>query len=165
MPDANPLVLLNTPVEAAWIDYNGHLNDACYALLFSRACDRLIDYIGLDGPGRESHQYTIYTLENHIRYLGEVHLDAPVSITAQILGADDKRLRVYFRMWDESRDRLAAVSTQLLTGVDTRGPKAAPFPEIVAKRVNALAEAHANLPAPADACTQMRLATQTAQRH
>ena len=40
-------LLLETSVHAEWVDYNGHMNDACYALVFSRALDGFIEQIGL----------------------------------------------------------------------------------------------------------------------
>lgn len=46
-----------------WVDYNGHLNDAYYALVFSRSLDALMDEIGLDEEGRKANAYTIFTLE------------------------------------------------------------------------------------------------------
>ena len=35
-------------IEPQWIDYNGHLRDAYYTLVFSQAIDALMDEIGLD---------------------------------------------------------------------------------------------------------------------
>ena len=48
-----PLDLYATAVASDWIDYNGHMNDAAYALVFSRSVDALMDRIGLDAAARK----------------------------------------------------------------------------------------------------------------
>jgi len=35
-----------------WIDYNGHLRDAYYGLIFSESIDSLMDRVGLDAAYR-----------------------------------------------------------------------------------------------------------------
>ena len=43
-----PLEIYRAVVEPDWIDYNGHMNVAYYVLVFDRATDAFLDYIGLD---------------------------------------------------------------------------------------------------------------------
>ena len=52
MPDETPLVVYRDRVRAEWVDYNRHLRDAFYLLLFSYATDVLIERIGLDDAAR-----------------------------------------------------------------------------------------------------------------
>ena len=78
-----------------WVDYNGHLRDAFYLLLFSFASDGFIDHIGLDERGRAATGHSIFTLECHINYLLEVKQGAAVEVRSQVLGHDAKRLHVY----------------------------------------------------------------------
>ena len=47
-----PLLTWQGEVLPAWVDYNGHLNDAYYLVIFSFATDRFMDRIGLDAAGR-----------------------------------------------------------------------------------------------------------------
>ena len=42
------MIIYKTHVAPEWVDYNGHMNDAEYARVFSLACEALIDTIGLD---------------------------------------------------------------------------------------------------------------------
>ena len=42
------LTTYTTQVQPAWVDYNGHLRDAFYLLIFSYATDALMDILGLD---------------------------------------------------------------------------------------------------------------------
>src|SRR5208282_5750543 len=66
-----PLPLYETEVAADWIDYNGHMNDAAYALVFSRALDALMDRIGLDAAARKASRRTLYTLQVMLHYFKE----------------------------------------------------------------------------------------------
>jgi len=66
------MVLLESTVAPAWVDYNGHMNDASTARVFSLAVEALMEHIGLDAQGRTHHTYTIYTLETHLCHRREV---------------------------------------------------------------------------------------------
>ncbi|HCC61943.1 MAG TPA: 4-hydroxybenzoyl-CoA thioesterase, partial [Pseudomonas sp.] len=70
------LTTYRTPIRPEWVDYNNHLRDAFYLLIFSFATDALMDRIGLDQAGRERSGHTLYTLECHLNYLAEVKLGA-----------------------------------------------------------------------------------------
>jgi acyl-CoA thioester hydrolase len=48
--------IYRTAVLPEWIDYNGHLRDAYYALALSLATDALMDRIGLDAGYRARTQ-------------------------------------------------------------------------------------------------------------
>ena len=50
---------------AAWVDYNGHLNDGYYMVVFGQSTDGLMDLIGLDAAGRGATGHSIFTLESH----------------------------------------------------------------------------------------------------
>src|SRR5699024_11680558 len=85
------LELHATRVPDAWLDYNGHMNDGAYAIAFSHATDRLMEHIGVDGDYRAQTGLTIYTLENHIRYLREAGGGDAVNITTQLLEHEDRK--------------------------------------------------------------------------
>ena len=141
--------LLETQVDPGWIDYNGHMNDAAYALVFSRGTDALMDRVGLDAAGRLRHGQTIYTLSILIHYLREVHPGATLRVEARVLEHDAKRMRVWLELF--AGDILAATSEQLILCVrqSPDGAKAARFAPEVAGKVAALAAASAALPLPA----------------
>ena len=65
--------IYRTAIDAAWIDYNGHLRDAYYALILSYATDALMERLGMDAAYRAATGNTLYTVEMHIHYLREVH--------------------------------------------------------------------------------------------
>lgn len=137
-----------TAVREDWVDYNGHLRDAYYLLIFSEATDALMDWIGLDAAGRARTHGSIYTLESHLSYLREVKGGAAVSVETLLVAHDAKRLHVCQTLAVEGLDEPACVCEQMLLHVDTRGPRAAPFDERLLEKIGALAAAHAGLQRP-----------------
>ncbi|SFL59474.1 acyl-CoA thioester hydrolase [Gracilibacillus orientalis] len=134
-------------VHHDWVDYNGHMNDAAYAKVFSLAVEAFMDTIGLNADGREQHSYTIFTLETHLCYLQEAHQDEQLTVNVQLLDIDAKRLHVIFLMKNVNDD-LLATSEQMLMGIDTDQERPAPFPDSVASTVEAIWNEHKQLEAP-----------------
>ena len=65
------LALYETKVAPDWVDYNGHMNDAAYALVFSRAGDALMDRIGLDAAARKATgPYALYAADDAALFQG-----------------------------------------------------------------------------------------------
>jgi acyl-CoA thioester hydrolase len=81
-------------IEPQWIDYNGHLRDAYYALVFSHATDALMDEVGLDHGYRARTSCTLYTLEMHVHFLDEVKSTDEISVSARAIGIDSKRIHL-----------------------------------------------------------------------
>ncbi len=146
---AAPLTIYRDTVRPEWVDYNGHLRDAFYMLIFSYATDALMDHIGLDEAARAQTGCSLYTLEAHVNYLREMKQGTPLQVTVQLLAHDAKRLQLYFALFAEGDPEPAAVSEQMLLHVDTRKPGSAPFQPPVWDRVQSLAAAQATLPRPA----------------
>jgi acyl-CoA thioester hydrolase len=147
MPTA--LTTYRTAILPEWVDYNGHLRDAFYLLIFSYATDALMDQIGLDAQGREATGHTLYTLECHLNYLDEVKLGAEVEVRTQLLGHDAKRLHIHHSLHYPGATAELAASEQMLMNIDTRQARSAPFAGSVAERISQIAAAHAALPLPA----------------
>ncbi|RII80279.1 thioesterase family protein [Pseudomonas monteilii] len=123
------LITYRTPVQEDWVDYNGHLRDAFYLLIFSYATDALMERIGLDADSRGQSGNSLFTLEAHINYLHEVKLGTEVWVQTQIIGFDRKRLQVYHSLHRAGFDEALAASEQMLLHVDLAGPTSAPFSE------------------------------------
>ena len=146
MPQPAALPGYRDTVRGEWVDYNGHLRDAFYMLIFSFATDALIDRIGLPDAVRKERQRSIYTLEAHINYLHEINEGAQVRVDMRVLGHDAKRLHLYLEMFAGDAKEPVAAGEQMLLHVDTSGPRGAAFDPDVAAHVRALADAHAALP-------------------
>jgi acyl-CoA thioester hydrolase len=137
-----------TTIQPEWVDYNGHLRDAFYLLVFSYATDALMDQLGLDEAGRARTGHTLYTLECHLNYLAEVKLGAEVEVRTQLLAHDRKRLHIHHGLYYPGGAELLAASEQMLMNIDSRTARSAPFDEQVLARVLEVGEAHCDLPRP-----------------
>ncbi|WP_281974789.1 thioesterase family protein [Halobacillus litoralis] len=144
----------NDQVRSEWVDYNGHMNDAAYAAVFSHAVDEFMNHIGLDAPARESFAYTIFTLETHLCYLKEAHEHEGLQVSVQLLDADKKRMHVFFVMKNDKNEALAT-SEQMLMGMNTEEGRPAPFPDTVADFIEKLRQAHEHLETPKQAGRQI----------
>jgi acyl-CoA thioester hydrolase len=134
---AAPVAYRDT-VRAEWVDYNGHLRDAFYMLIYSYATDALLDAIGLDAAQRTARGRSMYTLEAHLNYLREIKEGARVRVDVRLLEHDAKRVRVYLEMFADDGAQPVSASEQLLLHVDRSGPRAAAFDADVLARVAAL---------------------------
>ncbi|MCB8889586.1 thioesterase family protein [Vreelandella malpeensis] len=131
------MIVLDTRVAPEWVDYNGHMNDAEYARVFSQAVEALMVTLGLDEAGRTRYRYTLYTLETHLCYRREVHEGAALSVRLTLLDRDAKRLHVFFELLDREENVLAT-SEQMLMGIDQTSTRPAPFPSPVEAAVATL---------------------------
>ena len=143
------LTLYDTVVASDWVDYNGHMNDAAYALVFSRATDALMDRIGLDAAARKASGRTLYTLQVMLHYMQEASEGAPLFVACQLLEHDDKRMRIWLEMRAGRDGPVLAASEQLLLSIDkNEGAKAAPWRMETLAALDALAKAHRGLAVP-----------------
>ncbi len=133
-PDTSaPLRLLDTRVNAAWVDYNGHMTEHRYLQLFGDTSDALLRLIGVDFAYVEAgHSY--YTVETHIRHLGEAKLGQRLYTTLQILSHDDKRLHFFSTVNDAETGAALATAEQIMLHVDSAAGKSAPAPPPCCKR-------------------------------
>jgi len=141
------LTTYRTRIVQDWVDYNGHLRDAYYLLIFSYATDALMERIGLDADARGQSGHSLFTLEAHINYLHEVKLDTDVWVQTQIIGFDKKRLHLYHSLHREGFDQALAASEQMLLHVDLAGPKSAPFGSRSVELLEDLQRGQQDLPA------------------
>lgn len=147
---SRPLRLHETRVAPEWVDYNGHMTESRYLQVFGDASDALFRYVGVDSAYHEDG-FSYYTVETHIVHLREVGAGEPLHVTTQVLGADEKRIHVFHRLYRSRDDLLLATAEQMLLHVDTRQGRACPARADIAARVRRIAEAHASLPPPEQA--------------
>ena len=137
-----------TQVLPDWVDYNGHLRDAFYLLIFSYATDALMDALGLDSENREASGHSLFTLELHLNYLHEVKLGAEVEVHTQLIAHDAKRLHLYHSLHLTGEAQTLAGNEQMLLHVDLAGPRSAPFGEHTLAVLQAIGEQQRDLPRP-----------------
>lgn len=145
--ESAPLALHESDVAAEWIDYNGHMTEHRYLQVFGDTTDALLLHIGVDGEYL-AKSGSWYTVETHIRHLGETKAGDRLRATTQVIGADAKRLHVFHALYRASDGEQVATAEQMLLHVTVETGRAGPALGVPAERVAALAEAHAALPAP-----------------
>ena len=145
-----PLRLLDVVVRTEWVDYNRHLSDFRYGQIFGNALDVLFRSVGIDEDYRAAgHMY--YTVENHLKHLGEAKAGEPLYVTAQVLAVDDKRLHLFQRLHRGRDDKLIATAEQMYLHVDTKAAKAAPADPKIRAKLESIRSDHSGLPHPPEA--------------
>ena len=145
-----PLRLLDLVVRTEWVDYNRHLSDFRYGQVFGDALDVLFRSVGIDEDYRAAGR-AYYTVENHIKHLGEAKAGEPLYVTAQVLAVDDKRLHLFQRLHRGRDDKLIATAEQMYLHVDTKAAKAAPADPKVRAKLESIRSDHSGLPRPPEA--------------
>ncbi|WP_339560561.1 thioesterase family protein [Pseudomonas sp. EA_65y_Pfl1_P113] len=143
------LTTYTTNILPDWVDYNGHLRDAFYLLIFSYATDALMDTLGLTRESREASGHSLFTLELHLNYLHEVKLGAEVEVHTQLIAHDAKRLHLYHSLHLVGDAKELAGNEQMLLHVDLAGPHSAPFTEATRGKLAAIHAEQTDLARPA----------------
>jgi betainyl-CoA thioesterase len=144
---AAPFARYRTEVREEWIDYNGHLNDAGYAVVLSEANELLLADLGLSEGYRRDTGRAMYTVESHIRYLAESKRGDVIEAASVLVSADAKRMRVHTLL---SRDGVPiATGEHLYLHVDEAAGGVTAMPADRWAAVEALLSAHAMLDRPA----------------
>tara|TARA_B100000795_G_scaffold231117_1_gene188821 strand:+ start:303 stop:776 length:474 start_codon:yes stop_codon:yes gene_type:complete len=145
MPSA--LQTLQTPVIKEWIDYNGHLNDANYLVIFTKASDALQNHLGLTLEHIQNTGETLFTVETHLAYVQEIGLGEMVTITTQILETDNKRMRIFHRMFNDQNELLATVEMLFLC-YNLLAKKVTNFSDMMVQSITILEADQSQLPWP-----------------
>ncbi len=149
MIDPHPFFLHSERVRRKWIDYNGHMHEAYYGLVFANATDALYDHIGLGRHYREKHKASIHTVESHINFLREVGVRVALRVTTQFLDMDDKRMHIFHAMYNGETNAMLATGEVMVLHVSmTGGAHAAPFPRDVISRLADVVADHKRLAIP-----------------
>jgi acyl-CoA thioester hydrolase len=146
--DAAPYQGYRTDVREEWIDYNGHLHDACYAIVLSEANEVMFADLELSEDYRVETGRAMYTVECHIRFLAESKRGDTLVASSILVSADPKRMRVHTLL---SLDDGTAVATGefFYLHVDEAAGGVTPMPRDRWALVESLLNAHTPLGRPA----------------
>jgi carnitine 3-dehydrogenase len=142
-----PLRLLDTVVRPEWVDYNRHMSDFRYSQVFGDAMDALFRRAGMDAAYRDTGR-VYYSVENHVKHLGEAKAGEPLYVTTQVLAVDEKRLHVFHSMHRGRDDKQVATAEQMYLHVDTAAGKAAPADAGIRSKLEAILRDHGGLAPP-----------------
>jgi carnitine 3-dehydrogenase len=145
-----PPRVLSSVVRPEWVDYNRHMSDFRYSQLFGDAMDALFRKVGVDEAYRGTGRM-YFTVENHVRHIGEAKAGETLYVTAQVLGVDEKRLHVFQRLHRGRDDKQIATAEQMYLHVDTIAAKAAPADPKIRAKFESIRGDHAGLPLPPEA--------------
>ncbi|MBA2573879.1 MAG: thioesterase family protein [Nocardioidaceae bacterium] len=143
-----PFSAYRTQVRVEWLDYNGHMHDASYAIVLSDANEEVFAALGLSVDYRATAGASFYTVECHIRYLAECSLGQGLSASTIMVAADERKLRLYTELLHED-GRTAATGDSLYLHVDTALGATTAMPSDRHDCVQDMLCAHAGLPRPA----------------
>ena len=147
-PIAAPLCLHRPTVLPQWVDYNGHMSESCYLLVFGDGSDAFFRYVGIDENYRDRGGHSLYTVQTHLHNLREVAQGEPLRLTLQLLDLDPKRLHIFHAMVHGTSGELLATAEQMLVHVDMHAGRAVAMPDDLYQRLLAVRAAHANLATP-----------------
>ena len=117
-------------VQDQWIDYNHHMQDAYYGLVFSYAVDHFQDVVGFDQGYRSRTGCTIFVIEDHKFYLSEVKLGSELVIKTTLVDTDKEKFILYSQMFVDNK--AVAVSEMLQAHINTMPqPKVTEMPDLV----------------------------------
>ena len=146
-------VTADRQIPVTWTDYNGHMNEAAYALAASNASDRFMELIGAD-QAYVAAGGSYFTAENHITYLAEMHAGERLKITTQVIEGQGKKMHLLHRILNGSGE-VTAIVESLLLHMDLNARRTSLPSDEVARKLAAYAEAHADLPLPERAGTRV----------
>lgn len=139
-----PLRLHSTTVQPQWVDYNGHMTESCFLLVFGDSADAFFRFIGI-GEDYRAAGYSLYTVQTHLHHRREAVEGDLLELSLQVLDCDDRRVHVYHEMHRQEGPLLAAAE-QMLVHVDMGMGRSAPMPPELLAHVQAVLKAHADVP-------------------
>ncbi len=145
-PVPAPLALHRTTVGEALTDYNGHMSESSFLLVFGDSADAFFRFLGIDEDYRAGG-HSLFTVQTNLHHRAEATAGDDLALSLRVLDADDRRLHVYHEMTGPAA-RLLAAAEQLLVHVDTRAGRSCDLPPLLRDRVDAVRRAHASLPVP-----------------
>ncbi len=142
-------------VEPSWIDYNGHMTEHRYLEVMADATDGFLREIGILGHYIDSGR-SYYTVETHIRHLGEARGGDRIWVATRLLGHDSKRLHLFHELRRDEDDGLIATGEHILLHVDRATGRTTPAAPEILTALQEIAAAQRELPWPEGAGNQIR---------
>jgi acyl-CoA thioesterase FadM len=136
----------DTRVPSGWVDYNGHMHDASYAIALSDANEELFRALDLSEDYRATSGAAFYTVETHLRFVAECLEGQRLTARTLLVSAGPKKIHLYTELFAD--DVLVATGESVYLHVDSAEGRTTPMPLDRQAQVDDLAAAHAGLPRP-----------------
>lgn len=117
------------PLQEAWLDAYGHLNEAYYLVPLSNTTWIMQAHFGIGTEYFDATGCALYTVETHLRYLSDVRAPANMDIETLMLGSDAKK--VWFAHLLKVDGELCATAEFMTLHYDTRAGRTSEMPPSV----------------------------------
>ena len=128
MPDGGRLVHEES-VQSSWVDYNGHMNVAYYALVFDHGTDALFELLDMGPDYRARTESSDFIVESHIFYISEAVEGDILQVASILLTHDNKRMHLFHHMYNGETGKLCATIELMVVHVDMVSWRSTFFPE------------------------------------
>ncbi len=129
-------LLLTQVIPAKWQDQNGHVNVSFYMDIYNDSGWPLLDLIGVDQRYFSDRKLGLVDLDNHIRYISELHVGDRVSVYGQFLACDAKRVQGVIFIVNDGKDQLASTIEFLSLSIDLEKRRSAAIPADISVQLN-----------------------------
>jgi acyl-CoA thioester hydrolase len=134
-------------VPLEWVDYNGHMHDASYALAISDANEELFRTLDLSDGYRARSGAAFYTVETHLRFVAECTEGQQLTARTLLVSSGPKKIHLYTELFAD--DLLVATGESLYLHVDSAEGRSTAMPADRQATVRELQAAQARLSRPA----------------
>ncbi len=149
--------IFDQTVPDDFIDENGHMNIGDYFRLCSHAMWKTTISAGLGDEYIEEHEQSLFTVEQHMRYYGELRLGERFTVHARLLERSSRVVHGMAFVVDQEKGLLACTQEATLVHVSTAARSAVDIPADIAVELDALIGAGDSLGWDAPVCGAMGL--------
>lgn len=125
-------------VESGFIDENGHMNVGDYFRLTSHSLWDATRDAGVTDEYIGERGMSLFTVEQHVRYLGEMRLGERFTVHHRFLARSEKVVHAMSFLVDQDKCRLACTMEVSWVHVDMTTRRSVPLPDDVAAAFDAL---------------------------
>jgi acyl-CoA thioester hydrolase len=137
-PQSHALLTLETRVDSAWIDYNGHMTEWQYYKVLADAGENFLVSLGFTEEYRQQG-CSFFSRQGQMRNLRECRLGAGLEVWTEMIGYSETELHIYQYIVDQSNGVTAATGEHMLVHVDTnRRKRSAALPYMMNRMAEAL---------------------------
>lgn len=148
-PDTNAIrelpELTSQAIPGQWEDQNGHINVGFYMALYNDSGWPMLNLIGVDETYFSRRKLGLVDVDNHFRYLRELHVGDQVTAYGRFFGQDEKRMHGMVFVVNDGTTQLASTIEFLSISMDLRKRKPVAIPDDVAARLGTIINAHQKL--------------------
>ncbi len=147
--------LFDQAVPEEFIDENGHMNIGDYFRLCSHAIWKSTIAVGLGEEYINEHKQSMFTVEQHMRYYGELRLGQPFTVHTRLLERSARALHGISFVVDQEKRSLACTQEATLVHVSMETRAAVDLPADIATALDELIDGANQLGWDAPVCGSM----------